>query len=76
MNKLTMNLNPELQTATKHIWNILSKRLKYNGRQTVYTKCMIGQWLSELKQIYNANKKLLMHATKQFVYYKLRVLFH
>ena len=28
---------------------LLSKRLKYDGRQTVYTACMIGQCLSELK---------------------------
>ena len=59
MNKLTPNLNPELQTTTKH-----SKRSKYNGRQTAYTACMIGQCLSEVKQIYNGNKKLLMHAIK------------
>ena len=59
-----MNLNPELQTDTKHIWNYLAKRLKYNERQTVYTACMICRCLSELKQIYNGNKKLSMHATK------------
>ena len=29
---------------------LLSKRLKYNGRQTAYTACMIGQCLPELKQ--------------------------
>ena len=28
---------------------LLSKRLKSNGRQTVYTACMIGQCLSEIK---------------------------
>ena len=43
---------------------LLSKRLKNNGRQTVYTACMIGQCLSERKQIYNGNKTLLVHATK------------
>ena len=43
---------------------LLSKRLRYNGRQTVYTTCMIGQCLSELKQIYHGNKKLLIYATK------------
>ena len=64
MNKLTMNLNPELQTAKKTHLELLSKRLKYNGCQTVYTAYMIGQSLSDLKQIYNGNKKLLMHATK------------
>ena len=43
---------------------LLSKRLKTNSRQTVYRACMIGQCLSELKQIYQGNKKLLICATK------------
>ena len=30
---------------------LLSQHLKYNGRQTVYTACIIGQCLSEIKQI-------------------------
>ena len=57
---------PEFRTKDgyKTHLKLLSKRLKYNGRQTVYTVCMIGQCLTELKQIYNCNKKLLMHATK------------
>ena len=46
---------------------LLSKRLKYNGRQIVHMACMTGQCLSELKQIYNENKKLLMHATKHLL---------
>ena len=56
---------PESRTADgyKTHLELLSKRLKYNGRQTVYTACMIGHCLSELKQIYNGNK-LLMHAAK------------
>ena len=41
-----------------------SKRLKYNGCQTVYTARMIGQCLNELKQIYNGHKKLLLHVRK------------
>ena len=57
---------PESRTTVgyKTHLELLSKRLKHNGRQTVYTACMIGQCLSELKEIYNVNKKLLMHATK------------
>ena len=63
MNKLTMHLNPDLQTVTKQL-EFIRKRLKYNGRQTVYKACMIGQCLSQQKQIYNENKKFFMHATK------------
>ena len=57
---------PESRTADgyKTQLELLSKRLKYNGRQTVYTACMICQCLSELKQIYNGNKQLLAHAAK------------
>ena len=29
-----------------------------------FTACMIGQCLSELKEIYHGNKKLLIYATK------------
>ena len=43
---------------------LLNKRLKSNECDAVYMACMIGQCLSELQQIYNGNKKLLMHATK------------
>ena len=57
---------PESRTADgfKTHLELLSKLLKYNGRQPVYTACMIGQCLSELKQIYHGNKKLLICATK------------
>ena len=57
---------PESRTADgyKTHLELLSKRLKYNGRQTVYTACMIDQCLSELKQIYHGNKKLFICATK------------
>ena len=57
---------PEFRTTDgyKTHLELLSKRLKYNGRQIVYTACMISQCLSELKQIYNGNKKLLLHATE------------
>ena len=52
----------------------INKRLKSNGCQALYTACMIGQCLSELKQIYHGNKKLdICHQT--FVYNKLCVLF-
>ena len=57
---------PESRTAAgyKTHLELLSKRLKSNGRQTVYTACMIGQYLSELKHIYQGNKKLSICATK------------
>ena len=57
---------PESRTAdgyNTHL-ELLIKRLKSNDRQTVYTACTIGQYLSELKQIYQGNKKLLLCATK------------
>ena len=62
---------PETRTADgyKTHLELLSKRLNSNGRQTVNTACMIGQCLSELKQIYQVNKTLLICATKTFVYY-------
>ena len=62
----TIEDQPESRTADgyKTQLELLSKRLKSNGRQTVYTACMIGQFLSELKQIYQGNKKLLICATK------------
>ena len=57
---------PESRTAdgykTHH--ELLSKRLKSKGRQTVYTACMIEQCLSELKQKYQGNKKIIICATK------------
>ena len=45
----------------------LNKSLKSNGCQAPYTASMIGQRLSELKQIYRGNKKLLIYATKHLV---------
>ena len=42
----------------------LNKRLKSNGCGAIYTACIIGQCLAELKHIYCVNKKLLMCATK------------
>ena len=40
---------PECRTADgyKTHLELLSKQVKYNGRQTVYTACMIGQCFSE-----------------------------
>ena len=57
---------PESRTANGYKTQIelLRTSLKNNGRQTVYTTCMIGQCLSELTQIYNGNKQLLVQATK------------
>ena len=54
-----MNLNPNYIQVQTHP-ELLNKR----GRQPVYMACMIGQCLSELKQIYNGNKTLLMHDRK------------
>ena len=57
---------PESRTAYgyKTHLELQSKRLKSKVRQTVYTACMIGQCLSELKQKYQGNKKLFICATK------------
>ena len=42
----------------------LNKRLKSNRCDAVYSACIIGKCLTELKHIYCGNKKLLMCATK------------
>ena len=57
---------PESRTADgyKTHLDLLNKRLKSNGCDAVYTVCMIGQCLTELKQIYHENKKLLIYAIK------------
>ena len=61
--------HPETRTADgyKTHQELLSKCLKSNGRQTVYTACMIGQCLYELKKIYEGNKKIFICATKHLV---------
>ena len=45
---------PESRTADgyKTHLELLGKRLQSKDRQTVYTACMIGQYLSELKKKY------------------------
>ena len=57
---------PEFTTADGYKAHLkhLNKRLKSNGRDAIYTACIIGQCLSELKHIYRRNKKLLICATK------------
>ena len=50
--------------------------MKSNGRDAIYTVCIIGQCLTELKNIYRGNKKLLICATKDlfsisYVYFLL-----
>ena len=57
---------PECKTADgyKALYGHLNKRLKSNGRNAIYTACIIGQCLTELKNIYCGNKKLLICATK------------
>ena len=49
---------PELRTADgyKIHLELFSKRFKSDGRQTVYTVCMIGQCLYDLKQIYHEKR--------------------
>ena len=42
----------------------LNKRLKSNECDVFYTACKIGQCLTDLKQIYHGNNKLLIYATK------------
>ena len=67
---LTMNEQIEDQPESRTVdvykthLELLSKRLKYKGRHTVYTACMIGQCLSDLQQKYQRNKKLFTCATK------------
>ena len=69
---------PEFRTADgyKTHLELLSKRLKSNGRQTVYTACMIGQCLYEFKKIYHGNKKLLLCATKHLFTISYVYFFH
>ena len=70
---LSMNEQIEDQPVSRtadgykiHI-ELLTKRIKSNCHQTVYTACMIGQCLYELKQIYHGKKKLLIYATKHLL---------
>ena len=53
---------PECQTADgyKTHFGHLNKRLKSNRSDAIYTACIIGQTLTELKNIYCGNKKLNM----------------
>ena len=57
---------PESTTADGYKAHLghLNKRLKSYGCDAIYTACIIGQYLTELKYIYCGNKKLLMCATK------------
>ena len=57
---------PEILTADGYKTHLrhLNKRLKANGRDAIYTACTIGNGLTELKKLYEGNKKLLICATK------------
>ena len=57
---------PEFATADDYKAHLkhLNNRLKSNGRDAIYTACIIGQCLTEIKNIYRGNKKLLICATK------------
>ena len=57
---------PECKTADDYKTHLghLNKRLKSNGRDGIYTACIIGQSLTELKNIYRGNKKLFICAMK------------
>ena len=58
--------SPESTTADSYKTHLkhLNKRLKSNRCDAIYTACIIGQWLTELKHIYRGNKKHLVCATK------------
>ena len=60
------NDTPESRTADGYKTHLehLNKRLKSNGCDAVYGACMIGQCLTDLKQIYHGNNKLFIYATK------------
>ena len=55
---------PESKTADGYKTHLehLNKRLNSNGCDAVYTACMIGPYLTELKHIYRGNKKILICA--------------
>ena len=57
---------PEFTTADGYNAHFkhLNKRLNSNGRDAIYTACIIGQCLCERKDMYRGNKKLLIYATK------------
>ena len=57
---------PKCKTADGYKTHLghLNKRLKSNGRDAIYIACVIGQYLTELKNIYRGNKTLLIRATK------------
>ena len=57
---------PECKTADGYKTHLghLNKRLKSNGRDVIYTACIIGKRLTEIKKINRGNKKLLIGATK------------
>ena len=66
--KCQVDNTPELTTADGYKTHLkhVNKRLKSNGRDAIYTACIIGQCITELKNIYLGNKKLLICATKDF----------
>ena len=51
---------PESRTADGYKIQMehLNKRLQSNGCQKLYTACMIGQCLTDLKHMYDGKKKL------------------
>ena len=57
---------PEYRTANGYKRDLEhpNKRLKSNAFDAIYTACIIGQCLTELKHIYHGNKILLTYATK------------
>ena len=57
---------PECKTADGYKTHLghVNKRLKSDERDAIYTACIIEQCLTELKNIYRGNKKLLIYATK------------
>ena len=60
-----------LESRTANVYKThldhLNKRLKSNGCDAIYTACIIDQWLTDLKQIYHGNNKLLIYANKHLL---------
>ena len=61
---------PDCKTADGYKTHVghLNKRLKSNGRDAIYTACIIAQCLTELKNIYRGNKKTFNMCHKRLVF--------
>ena len=61
---------PEYETADGYKTHLghLTKRLKSNRRDAIYTAWSIGQYLTNLKNIYRGNKKTLNICHERLVF--------